>query len=237
MLKHRGDDVVFALFLHLSGGTFQRPVVRFGTAAGKVDFARLGAQGVGHLPAGLVQGFFRLASNGIDAGGVSILLFIERKHCLQYTRGNLSGCGIVRINKPFFHRGNTPCRRGRLIPGEAALPPAGKWAYALFNYALIVYLKSIIFKREMKKITTFFRFCRELGENGKKRLCRSGSPRISISNAAYPQEGPRLGAAQFAKALRHHPLCFSDWATAIWSQRSFSGCPAWPLTQTNSTWW
>ena len=61
VLKHRGDDVVLP-FSSSERRHLSAPVVRFGTAAGKVDFSRLGAQGIGYLLAGLVQGFFRLAS-------------------------------------------------------------------------------------------------------------------------------------------------------------------------------
>ena len=61
----------------------------------------------------------------------------------------------------------------------------------------------------------------------------SGSVRSGVAVRILQQQGFAVAAAVVRLAdtpEEHLPPCAWLWATASWSQRSFSGWPAWPLT-------
>src|SRR3989344_4143313 len=60
------DDVLAARLVEM-GGALQSQVVRFGGARGPDDFARVGADQLGHLGAGALDGFFRFPAVGVGA--------------------------------------------------------------------------------------------------------------------------------------------------------------------------
>ena len=108
VLECGGDEVLFALGGPAAHAALQRPVIGLGAAGGKVDLARLGIQGGGHLAAGLFHGGTGGAPDGINAAGVAVVLHQPGGHGLQHCRRDRSGGGVIGVNKALFHSDTLP---------------------------------------------------------------------------------------------------------------------------------
>ena len=101
VLGRRRDDVVALFGVHL-GHALDRQVVRFGGAAGEHDLFRVGADQVGDLLAGVVDGLFRLPSERVVAAGRIAEFFREvGQHRLQDARIHRRGGVVIKINGGF----------------------------------------------------------------------------------------------------------------------------------------
>ena len=85
VLNGGGNDVagLSALEGHQLGYTPQGPVVRLGASGGEIDLLRLGVQTAGHGGPGLLQVALSLLAEGVQAGGIAVVLGKIGKHSLQ----------------------------------------------------------------------------------------------------------------------------------------------------------
>ena len=97
VLDGAGDDVL-ALVPAGVGRPPQGPVVRFGAAAGKVDFSRLGPQGLRRLLPGLLYRLARLPPRLVHRGGVSVAAGQIGHHGLQHRLGDSGGGRVIHVN-------------------------------------------------------------------------------------------------------------------------------------------
>ena len=91
---------MLALALVEVGRALEREVDRLGGAAGPHDLARIGANQVGHLAAGLLNGLFGLPTPGVAArGGVAEVLTQPGDHGIDHAGVNRGGSAVVKVNR------------------------------------------------------------------------------------------------------------------------------------------
>ena len=100
MLKNSGDDVLLPLHSGKAAGrALNGPVVRFAAAAGEIDFFGTGVKSRGHFSSGLLNGGTGFPADGVNAGGIAVMLRKVGDHGFENPVRNFSSCGIVQIDK------------------------------------------------------------------------------------------------------------------------------------------
>ena len=115
-----GDEVL-ALALVEVRSALDRQVVGLGRAAGPDDLARVGADQVGHLFAGLLDGRFGFPAPGMAARGrVAEVLTDPGDHGFGHARVHRRGGAVIEVNRKMRSHCCTRCCR-KCRPGEARI--------------------------------------------------------------------------------------------------------------------
>ena len=101
VLDGGGDDML-ALGRKRVRYALERPVIRFRTAGGKIDFLFLCADGRRHLTAGLFQRLLRLTAKGVNAGRVAVDFGHDRQGSLHRLGADAGRRRVVQVDS--FHK-------------------------------------------------------------------------------------------------------------------------------------
>ncbi len=101
VLEFGGDQVLFALPRAQAGGGDDGLVVGLRAAGGEIDLFGLGVEAFGDGLPGSLQGLGGVLAEGVEAGGVAVLLRQEGQHGVQRGLGHAGGSGVVGVDKHF----------------------------------------------------------------------------------------------------------------------------------------
>ena len=99
VFKLGGDQVPLALPGAQAGGGDDGLIVGLGAAGGEIDLPGIGVEAAGHGLPGLLQRLLGVLTEGIQAGGVAVLLGQIGQHGVQRGFGNAGGSGVVGVDK------------------------------------------------------------------------------------------------------------------------------------------